>query len=202
LEVLQPDGSPDGFVQRFLEARGPGIHHVTFKVPDLAVAAARARSLGFDITGYSDEFPGWKEFFLHPKQAQGIVVQLAESHPELEPEPTQTLAFPASAAAPAAPADVVGLRVSATSERTARRQWETVLGGACERGPGGLCFRWPDAPLRIAVEVDPAAPEGPLAIEIAAALPRALPEGPHPVLGAHFVAAVGSDAPAPAATSA
>jgi methylmalonyl-CoA/ethylmalonyl-CoA epimerase len=200
LEVLQPQGLPDGFVQRFLEAHGPGIHHVTFKVPDLAVAAARVRSLGYDIVGYSDEFPGWKECFLHPKQAQGIVVQLAESHPELEPEEMHDLAFPASPAAPAEPADVVGLRVSAISEKQARRQWEIVLGGACETGPGRLCFRWPDAPLRIAVHVDPAAPEGPLAIEIAAPLPRALPEGPHPVLGASFVA-VASDDPSPVATS-
>jgi len=201
LEVLQPQGFPDGFAQRFLETRGPGIHHVTFKVPDLAAAAARVRSLGYDIVGYSDEFPSWKECFLRPKQAQGIVVQLAESHLELEPEEMQILEFPASPAAPAEPADVVGLRVSATSEKQARRLWETVLGGACETGPEDLCFRWPDAPLRIAVHVDPAAPEGPLAIEIAAPLPCALPEGPHPVLGASFVA-VGSDAPSPVATSA
>jgi methylmalonyl-CoA/ethylmalonyl-CoA epimerase len=200
LEVLQPDGNPDGFAQRFLETRGPGIHHVTFKVLDLAAAAARVRSLGYDIVGYSDEFPAWKECFLRPKQAQGIVVQLAESHLELEPEEMRMLAFPASPAAPAEPADVVGLRLSATSERQARHLWETVLGGACETGPEGLCFRWPDAPLRIAVRVDPAAPEGPLAIEIAAAPPRTLPEGPHPVLGASFVT-VGSDAPSPVATS-
>jgi catechol 2,3-dioxygenase-like lactoylglutathione lyase family enzyme len=198
--VLQPDGPPDGFIQRFLEARGPGIHHVTFKVPDLAIAAARVRSLGYDVMGYSDESPDWKECFLHPRQAQGIVVQLAESHLELEPEEMRALAFPASPDAPDAPADVVGLRVSATSEKRARRQWETALGGACEKGPEGLCFRWPDAPLRIAVDVDPAAPEGPVAIEIAAPLPRALPEGPHPVLGASFVT-VGSDAPYPVAAS-
>jgi methylmalonyl-CoA/ethylmalonyl-CoA epimerase len=200
LEVIHPHGPPGGFVERFLEARGPGIHHVTFKVPDLAVAAARVRSLGYGIVGYSDELPSWKECFLHPKQAQGIVVQLAEAHPEIEPEEMHNLAFPASPAAPAERVDVVGLRVSVTTEKRARRQWETVLGGACETGSGGLCFHWPDSPLRIAVEVDPSAPEGPVAIELAAPLPRTLPEGPHPVLGVSFVA-VGSDAPSPVATS-
>ncbi len=194
LEVLQPQGLPDGFVQRFLEARGPGIHHVTLKVPDLAAAAARMRSLGYSVVGYSDVVPSWKECFLHPKQAQGIVIQLAEAHPELEPEEMHNLAFPASPAARAEPVDIVGLRVSATSEEDARRQWETVLGGACETGPGGLFFRWPDSPLGITVHVDPATPEGPLAIEIAAPLPRALPEGPHPVMGVAFVA-VGGNAP-------
>ena len=38
IEVLEPDGPPDGFLHRFLAARGPGIHHVTFKVPDLRAA--------------------------------------------------------------------------------------------------------------------------------------------------------------------
>jgi hypothetical protein len=127
-------------------------------VPDLAIAAARVRSLGYDIMCYSDESPDWKECFLHPRRAQGIVIQLAESHLELEPEEMRALAFPASPEAP-------------------------------------------DAPLRIAVDVDPATPEGPVAIEIAAPLPRALPEGPHPVLGAPFVAAL-SDALSPTATSA
>jgi len=41
IEIIEPDGPPGGFVHRFLEARGPGVHHVTFKVPDLAAAAAR-----------------------------------------------------------------------------------------------------------------------------------------------------------------
>ena len=41
LELLEPDGPPGGFLHRFLEARGPGFHHVTFKVPDLAAAAGR-----------------------------------------------------------------------------------------------------------------------------------------------------------------
>jgi methylmalonyl-CoA/ethylmalonyl-CoA epimerase len=187
LEVIAPDGPPGGFVDRFLAARGPGIHHVTFKVPDLAVAAARVRSLGYEIVGYSDASPGWKECFLHPKQAQGIVVQLAESDPALEPEGWNDLPFPESPPAIAETTDVVGLRIAAISEERARHQWETVLGGAYETGGDELCFRWPDSPLRIAVHVDPAAPEGPLAIELAAPLPRSLPEGPHPVLGIPFV---------------
>ena len=44
LEVIEPDAAagPDGFLQRFLERHGPGIHHVTFKVPDLRAACDRA----------------------------------------------------------------------------------------------------------------------------------------------------------------
>ena len=77
LEVLEP-AAPDSFLHRFLAHRGPGIHHVTFKVPDLKEACARAESHGYQIVGYDDADPGWAEAFLHPRQAQGIVVQLAE----------------------------------------------------------------------------------------------------------------------------
>lgn len=202
LEVLEPDGPPGGFVHRFLAARGPGVHHVTFKVADLAVTAARVRSLGYEIVGYSEAIPSWKECFLHPKQAHGIVIQLAEAHPELEPEALHSRPFPASPAPAPEPADVLGLRLSVHSEAVARYQWETVLGGACEATESGLRFRWTDSPLRIDVRIDPAAAEGPLAIEVAAPLPRGLPEGPHPVLGIPFLAvANGAHATSPVSGS-
>src|SRR5215813_8639430 len=78
VEVLEPAGR-DGFLARFLEARGAGIHHVTFRVPSLADACARARARGYDIVGRDESDPEWKEAFLHPKQALGIVVQFAET---------------------------------------------------------------------------------------------------------------------------
>ncbi|NNL66418.1 MAG: hypothetical protein HKP30_09265, partial [Myxococcales bacterium] len=74
IELLEPAGEPGGFLHRFLASRGPGVHHVTFKVPDLEVAAERARDAGYGIVGWFDADPHWKECFLHPKQAQGIVV--------------------------------------------------------------------------------------------------------------------------------
>jgi methylmalonyl-CoA/ethylmalonyl-CoA epimerase len=78
IEVIEPVGA-DGFMHRFLAARGPGIHHVTFKVPDLDEACERARTRGYDIVGYDDSYDDWKTAFLHPKQALGIVVQFAQT---------------------------------------------------------------------------------------------------------------------------
>ncbi len=52
--------------------------------------------------------------------------------------------------------------------------------------PGELIFRWPGSPMRIAVEIDPAREEGPLSIEYASERAVALPDGPHPMLGAAF----------------
>src|SRR5262249_36805568 len=79
LEVLEPAGE-DGFLHRFLAQRGPGIHHVTFTVPSLDDACDRARASGYSIVGYDDSEPEWKEAFLRPREAQGIVVQFAETN--------------------------------------------------------------------------------------------------------------------------
>jgi methylmalonyl-CoA/ethylmalonyl-CoA epimerase len=148
LEVLEPDGPPGGFIHRFLKSRGPGVHHVTFKVPDLEAAAARAASLGYAVVGYNAASPSWKECFLHPKQAQGIVVQMAETGPELEPEDDIRYAFPEVAPAATEPADILGLRLNAHSETRARHQWKTLLGGTCEATEGDLLFRWPNSALK------------------------------------------------------
>jgi catechol 2,3-dioxygenase-like lactoylglutathione lyase family enzyme len=80
VEVLAPYAvEQNDFLRRFLDASGPGPHHLTFKVPDLAAALQEAEAAGFDPVGIDLSDPGWKEAFLHPKQARGVVVQLAEA---------------------------------------------------------------------------------------------------------------------------
>ena len=175
IEVLEPAGA-DGFLQRFLAQRGPGIHHVTFKVPSLAEACARAEAHGYPIVGRDESNPGWKEAFLHPRRALGIVVQFAESGERSEPP--LRLALPPGPPSPPPPVTVVGLRLRARSRERARRQWEAVLQGEPAEGDGALLYRWPGSPMRIAVEVDPAADEGPVAIELASDRPVALPGRP------------------------
>jgi methylmalonyl-CoA/ethylmalonyl-CoA epimerase len=69
----------DGFVQRFLDRRGEGVHHVTFKVPDILASIAHVRSTGVELINVSTDHPGWKEAFIHPKDAHGVLLQLAQS---------------------------------------------------------------------------------------------------------------------------
>jgi len=184
LEILEPLGA-DGFLHRFLAARGPGIHHVTFRVPSLAQACGRAVSRGFRIVGYDDSDPGWAEAFLHPKEAHGLVVQLAESRAG---DDAGRPPFPAPAGPPDPPAavTVLGLRTCARSVERAHTLWSAVLQGHRADVDDVLVYRWPGSPMRITVETDPAADEGPVAIEFSS--PRAvnLPETPHPALGASF----------------
>jgi hypothetical protein len=79
------------------------------------------------------------------------------------------------------------VRLCAHDETRARRQWGELLGGQCEEDARGLCFRWPESPLRVAVTIDPARPEGPLCAEWWAERDLGLPEGPHPQLGLAMV---------------
>jgi len=187
LELIQPSGPPGGFLHRFLAARGPGVHHVTFKVPSLAAAIAHCRALDYEVVGIFDSQPAWKEAFLHPKQAQGIVVQLAEAHPELGDEWHDGWRPPPAPPAAEEPAALLGLRLAARSREKALRQWRDCLGGSCAERDGALVLRWPESPLRLVVEIDAGAEPGPRCLELAAERPLALPAGAHPVLGARFV---------------
>lgn len=186
LEVLEPRG-PDGFVHRFLASQGPGIHHVTFKVPSLAEACERAEARGYTIVGRDESDPTWMEAFLHPRQALGIVVQFAEERVR-PPEGHRHWSPPPGPANPPPPVRILGLRMRARSREAARRQWEEILFGESEPGEhNALIYRWPGSPMRLVVELDATAEEGPLGIEYASSHIVALPDGPHPVLGARFV---------------
>jgi catechol 2,3-dioxygenase-like lactoylglutathione lyase family enzyme len=182
IEVLEPIG-PQGFVQRFLAERGPGIHHVTFKVPSLDAVCARAEAAGRDIVGRDDSDPEWREAFLHPKQALGIVVQFAQPGPSDGGPPS---ALPPAVPSSRAPVTVLGLSLRCQSPERALTLWSTVLQGRVTEQPDGtLRFSWPGSFMRIDVELDPVQSEGPIAIELAPAS-RPLPAAAHPVLGAVF----------------
>lgn len=185
IEVLEPMGA-DGFLHRFLADRGRGIHHVTFKVPDLAEACAQAEQAGYGLVGRDESDPSWKEAFLHPKQALGIVVQIVES--AVAAAPDQSVSVPPGLPGAPPPVRIIGLRLRAQSRQRALAQWSLVLGGAASDDPhGGLVFRWPDSPMRLAVDIHPTAEEGPIALEIAAERPMPSLEAAGALLGIRLI---------------
>jgi hypothetical protein len=101
VEVLQPwEPETNPFLRRFLDHSGPGPHHLTFKVPDIEAALDRVRAAGFDPVGVRLDDPQWREAFLHPRQATGVVVQLAQAEFEwISPAPE---GFPVPGREPAA----------------------------------------------------------------------------------------------------
>lgn len=79
VELLEPV-DPDGPIAKFLARRGPGIHHVCYRVADLDAALVRARAAGYRLV---DEEPrpgaqGLRVAFLHPKSTSGILIELTE----------------------------------------------------------------------------------------------------------------------------
>lgn len=79
VELLSPL-STDGPIARFLARRGPGIHHICYRVPDLEEAMARCRELGYVLI---DDQPrrgagGRRIAFLHPKSTNGVLLELTE----------------------------------------------------------------------------------------------------------------------------
>lgn len=80
LEMIEPLNplDQDHFLVRFLASKGEGVHHLTFKVNDIEAAIARARALGLSVVGVSLKDAAWKEAFIHPKSANGVLMQIAE----------------------------------------------------------------------------------------------------------------------------
>jgi catechol 2,3-dioxygenase-like lactoylglutathione lyase family enzyme len=78
IELLEDDpGQPEDFLRRFLDRNGPGPHHLTFKVPELGPALQRVERAGYRPVGVDVSNPEWQQAFLHPKEAPGVVIQLA-----------------------------------------------------------------------------------------------------------------------------
>jgi hypothetical protein len=80
--IAPVDRTDEGhFLVCFLRRHGEG--HITLKVSDIEAAAARADRMGFDVVGLNLEHEWWKEAFVHPHSANGLLIQLAEwtDHP-------------------------------------------------------------------------------------------------------------------------
>ena len=79
VELIAPLG-PDTGVARFLEQRGPGLHHVAYRVDDIEAALASLSAAGVRLI---DERPragirGSRVAFLHPTAAGGVLTEIVE----------------------------------------------------------------------------------------------------------------------------
>jgi methylmalonyl-CoA epimerase len=80
LELLEAT-SPASPIARFLDRRGPGLHHVALRVPDIHAALADLKARGVRLI---DEVPrpgahGALVAFLHPGNANGVLVELKQA---------------------------------------------------------------------------------------------------------------------------
>jgi methylmalonyl-CoA/ethylmalonyl-CoA epimerase len=83
-EVIRPLG-PDSHLRRFLEQRGPGLHHVCLEVDDLEDACQQVVRAGGQLVGEVFSDSRGRHVFVHPKSTGGVLIGMVELHPELKP---------------------------------------------------------------------------------------------------------------------
>ena len=79
IELLQPLGA-DSAVGRFLARRGSGLHHVAYRVPDIAQALSTLSAAGLRLI---DERPrtgirGSQVAFIHPSSTGGVLTEIVQ----------------------------------------------------------------------------------------------------------------------------
>jgi methylmalonyl-CoA epimerase len=80
LELLEAT-APDSSIAAFVQKRGPGLHHITLRVDDVAAAIAQLKARGAKLI---DERPrpganGSLVAFVHPSAAQGVLIELKQA---------------------------------------------------------------------------------------------------------------------------
>jgi methylmalonyl-CoA/ethylmalonyl-CoA epimerase len=140
IELLTPTGGPDAaFLDRFLAARGAGPHHFNFLVTDIEGTLARIKAVGIDPVGVSLADPGWREAFLHPRDAHGIVIQVAQQAGSPSPS-----APPRELPEPGSPARFDLIEHHVGDLDSAVRLFQDVLDGQLEAaGAGTAELTWP-----------------------------------------------------------
>jgi methylmalonyl-CoA/ethylmalonyl-CoA epimerase len=79
LELIQPTNT-DGPIAKFMAKRGEGMHHVAYRVHDLAATLDRLAAAGVRLI---DEVPrtgahGWRIAFVHPESCNGVLTELVD----------------------------------------------------------------------------------------------------------------------------
>ena len=79
VELLESMGE-DTPIGKFLNNRGPGIHHVCFEVSDINSAIKELNDNNINILSEKPTIgaEGYKVVFIHPKSTGGVLVELAE----------------------------------------------------------------------------------------------------------------------------
>ena len=79
LELLAPLGS-DGPIKNFIDKKGPGIHHLSFRVLDIREKSRQLRQAGFVLLYDEPRIGAHKMLvnFIHPKSTGGVLIELSQ----------------------------------------------------------------------------------------------------------------------------
>lgn len=84
IELVKPTADDSGLA-RYLEKRGPGMHHLCLEVDDIAAMLEKLKGKGIQLINESpmSGLGGRKYAFIHPKSTNGVLVELYQL-PEIE----------------------------------------------------------------------------------------------------------------------
>lgn len=79
IELLEAT-NPDSPIAKFIEKRGEGIHHIAFAVTDIKMEMKRLKDEGFVLLNETPKKGADNKLvaFLHPKSANGVLVELCQ----------------------------------------------------------------------------------------------------------------------------
>ena len=81
IELLEPMGD-DTPVGRFMNKKGPGIHHLALEVDDIEEALAKAKGNGLEAIGEAPRSGAddMKIAFFHPKDTGGVLLEIVQTN--------------------------------------------------------------------------------------------------------------------------
>ncbi len=86
IELIEPVGE-NSFVQKFIDNKGEGMHHLTFNVPDSRERIAELKSQGVRIVDEHDWSEDSYEAFISPRSSHGVLIQIGSGFPTLSDHP-------------------------------------------------------------------------------------------------------------------
>lgn len=80
IELLE-SSSADGVIGKFIENRGEGMHHIAFEVEDIDAEMKRLSQAGFQLLNTEPKVGADNKLvcFLHPKNTNGVLIELCQS---------------------------------------------------------------------------------------------------------------------------
>jgi methylmalonyl-CoA/ethylmalonyl-CoA epimerase len=90
LELIYSTGL-NGLLAKFLATKDGGVHHLTFQTPDIQQAKKMLEKHSIPYFGHNEYGNVWKEIFIHPNDAFGVLIQIAEFNPDDWVDPSLVL---------------------------------------------------------------------------------------------------------------
>jgi methylmalonyl-CoA/ethylmalonyl-CoA epimerase len=81
LELLTPTEERSFLDSFFKKRKTGGVHHITLQTPDIHDAKKKLEDNQTPYFGFNVENDFWKELFIHPHDAFGVLIQIAEFNP-------------------------------------------------------------------------------------------------------------------------